>query len=152
MKYIKAFLVESELEDLRRDLMGLGYERWEVSVNGTISIRKEVDRWMSYEVWAKGVGDTKESAMRYALQAIYECVEEGEVIEEVKSEWKGEMVNINFKFSKATQSLKNIFPPDEIGGEVEWEFSTSTELESYGKALPEFNGEFYIVDGKIYKR
>jgi hypothetical protein len=149
MKYIKEFLIENELEDLRRDLMGLGYERWEVSVNGTITIKKGSNRWMSYEVWSKGVGDTKESAMRYALQAIYKCVQEGEVIEGIRERWDGE---ISKELKDKGVMLIPAVSSKGIEGEVEWEFSPSTELVSYGNALPEFFGEYYKEDGKFYKR
>lgn len=150
MKYIKEFLVESEIEDLRRDLMGLGYERWEVSMEGIATLKRGSNSWMSYEVWCKGVGDSKESALRLAIQALSESVKTGNPVEDVKMEWNGGIGNIKFKGVEVIR-LEDIFST-QIEGEVECRFYSTKELESYANCLPEFTGEYYKENGTIYKR
>ena len=150
MKYIKEFLVENSLEDLRRDLMGLGYERWEVSMEGIATFKRGPNSWMSYNVWCKGVGGSKESALRLTIQALYESVQSGNPVDNVKMEWKGGIGNIKFRDVEVIR-LVDIFST-QIEGEVECRFDFSKELESYANCLPEFIGEYYKENGTIYKR
>ena len=75
MKKFSEFLLENELEDLRMDLMGLGFTRWEVEMWG-----KFTDEDWEMDFSAKGKGDSKEEAAGFALSAIlkmlYEPTEE----------------------------------------------------------------------------
>lgn len=71
MKYIKEFLLENELDDLRMDLMGLGFTRWEVEMWG-----KFTDKDWEMDFSAKGKGDSEEQAAGFALSAILKMLYE----------------------------------------------------------------------------
>jgi hypothetical protein len=69
MKKFHEFLLENEMDDLRMDLMGLGFTRWEVVIWGEF----EDEEWQT-EFNSKGKGDSKEEAAEFALSAILDVL------------------------------------------------------------------------------
>lgn len=69
MKKFNEFLLEGELEDLRMDLIGLGFTRWEVVISGEFN-----DKEWQTEFNSKGKGDTKEEAANFALSALLDLL------------------------------------------------------------------------------
>lgn len=69
MKKFHEFLKESELDDLRADLVGLGFTRWEVEISGEFVD----DEWV-INFTAEGKGDTKEEAAEFAISVILQML------------------------------------------------------------------------------
>jgi hypothetical protein len=76
MKRFGEFLLENELEDLRKDLLNLGYSRKEVKLSGAFIY--EDTRGISWECEYEsvGYGDTEILAASYALSALIKCLKE----------------------------------------------------------------------------
>jgi hypothetical protein len=76
MKNWKEFLIEGELDDLRRDLIGLGFTRKKVIVKGSFMHTEDEGVW-SCTFESEGVGDGEKEAASYALLALIKLIKKG---------------------------------------------------------------------------
>jgi hypothetical protein len=79
MRKFQEFIVESELDDLRRDLMGMGFQKISATIDayGSSRISEYIESYNKYyEGSSTGYGDTKEEALRHAILALFMGIED----------------------------------------------------------------------------
>ena len=72
-------LLENELENLRRDLMGMGFQKISATIDayGSSRIYEFIENYNKYyEGSSTGYGDTKEEALRHAILALFMGIED----------------------------------------------------------------------------
>jgi len=141
-------LLENELEDLRKDLLGLGFSRSEIQVEGRI-----IDEDYDLEFSGEGRGDSEEEAARMVVNAMCKMlfgrtknkgvieVEDGEL-----KKWEELGVDPEVLVSK---TLNRTLEPDDFlftdGGHIDISIRSYEGLDSGGRV------EFDLRGGDRYE-
>jgi hypothetical protein len=107
MKTFQEFIGESELDDLRRDLMSLGYAGFTATIEayGSTRIAEHIDRYTRYyEGISTGYGDTKEEALRHAILSLFMAIENPDHSNEIT---KKNIVDADIREMEFQSALKN---------------------------------------------
>jgi hypothetical protein len=131
MKKFQEFIVESELDDLRRDLMSLGYVWFTATIEawGISRVSERADRYHTYyEGNSTGYGETKEKALRHAILSFFMAIENPDHYNKITSK---NIVDAEIKETEFQSALKN--------GRINFSFLTS-DYDLYG-TCPVYFGE-----------
>lgn len=107
MKTFQEFIGESELDDLRRDLMGMGFGKITATIEayGSTRIAEHIDRYTRYyEGISTGYGDTKEEALRHAILSLFMAIENPDHSNEITTK---NIVDADIDNEEFSSALKN---------------------------------------------
>ena len=139
MKRFREFILENELEDLRRELGSLGFLRHEVQLE-VYAIVEEGVYFHNCQGWCKGAGDTKEAALKHALWALGKVFPKGEISLQGNSLAAAKLDISSQVLEDLTKGLflnlkKNKIYPSVIDGTITADFREVEAPESFGNAL-----------------
>jgi len=147
MKKFAQFILENELDDLRRELGSLGFLRHEVQLE-VYAIVEEGGYFHNCQGWCKGAGDTKEAALEHALWALGKAFPEGEIrlqgnlLAAAKLDIPSLVLDDLIK-GLPLHLAKNKIYPSVIDGTITADFREVEYPESFGNALVTSKGKYY---------